>query len=198
VAIFFFSCNVENKYILKEDFNYNKHGWIEESTEFHQVKIESGYYYLSSIDTSGSTYSSTGSLDKSYLIGLPNVYELNTKIKLIDNKHDDVNYGVFLYGASVKYSFIIHNTGKIEVLEYDYNSEKERVLLAANSELAIEDDVTCSILINNYLFKLFIDDYEIGVSEFRVKGWQELRLFTSRESTIAIDYINIRELNVNQ
>lgn len=192
-----FSCNKEEEYILNENFDENRLGWVEESTDFHQAKFDSGYYYLSSIDTSEQTnLSSTGSLDKSYLFNLPDTYEISTKIKLINSKHEDVNYGIFLYGASVQYSFIIYNSGKIEVTEYDYNLEKEFILLSANSELTIESGITCRIQINGLTFKLFIDDYEIGESDFKVKSWQELRLFTSKESTIAIDYLTIKETNL--
>ncbi len=189
------SCNNEKKYILHENFDYNKLGWVEETTEYHQVRFDSGHYFLSSIDSSASTFkSSTGSLDKSYLLGLPNSYEISTKLNLTNNKHDDANYGILLYGASVQYSFIIYKSGKIEVTEYDYNSEKEYILLTANSELTIDSSVTCRIIIDDYTFKFFIDDFEIGESKFKVKSWQELRLFTSKESTIKIDYLTIKEV----
>lgn len=190
------SCNYHDDLLLNETFNENNLGWIEESTDFHNLEIDSGFYFIKSIDTSASTgLSSTGVLDKSFLFGLPDKYEITTSINLIDYEYEDVNYGIFLYGASLKYSFKIYKSGKAEVLKYDYNLEKEETLISRNSKLTLQDLVSIKILIDTNKFRFFIENYEIGAAEFRVKSLQELRLYTSNQSSIAVDYIRISKTN---
>ena len=195
--ILLYSCNNNNNFILNENFDFNKLAWVEESSLFHCIKIDSGYYYISNRDSSTLTsFTSVTSLDKSYLYSLPNSFEICTKIKLINNKHEVVSFGIILYGASLRYSFNIINSGKILVYEYDYNSTDEELLLSVDSEFSIDKEVICKIIIKNFKFKFFIDDYEVGESRFNVKTLQELRLFTSKESTIAVDYLTIKTTNI--
>lgn len=192
IVVIISSCNEQNQFILNETFDDNSLGWVEETTNYHDVKIDSGFCFLASLDTASTTYySSIGSLDKSYLYSLPNSFKISTKIKLLENDLDDAHYGVFLYGASLKYSFTVYKSGKVEVTEYDYNSEIERNLITADSQFEIENEVVLNIEIENKNLYFSIDDYEFGETEVKVLGWQELRLFTSKQSKISIDYLTI-------
>jgi hypothetical protein len=189
-----YSCNKKNNFILNENFDSNKLAWVEESSSFHCVKIDSGYYYISNCDTSTLTeFTSTTSLDKSYLYNLPKSFEICTKIKLMYYKHKATCFGILLNGASLQYAFNINKLGAIQVREYDYNSNKDELLLSRDSEYEIDHEVICKILINDGKFTLYMDDYKIGESRFNVNALQELRLFTSKESKIAVDYLTIKK-----
>lgn len=196
IIVSLYSCKKNDKFILNENFDSNKLAWIEESNLFHCLKIDSGYYYITNCDTGTSTdFSSTTSLDKSYLYNLPKSFEICTKIKLIYHKHKNASFGIILNGASLQYAFSIHRVGGIIVYEYDNNSNKENLLLSRDSEYEIDDEVICKILINDGKSTLYIDDYNIGESKFSVNALQELRLFTSKESKIAVDYLTIKRTN---
>ena len=187
------SCVKENKSILNETFDSNTRGWVEEISEHHDLYIENGKYYIESKDTSSLTFrTSTGSLDRSYLFGLPNKYEIETKLQLKNNELDDVHYGLILKGAAYEYSFNLYKSGIIKVLQYDYNSEMESTLLSDTSAHKIENEIKLKIIVDGTDFILFVDDYEIGRSKFNVKCWQGLRVFTSKQSQIVVDYITIK------
>lgn len=195
ITMICFSCSKDDKSILNETFDENIRGWIEESSEYHSLYIDSGNYYIESKDTSTSTYrTSSGSLDKSYLLALPDNYEIEAKFLLKNNDLNDAFYGLLLNGAMYEYSFNFYKSGIVEVLEYNYNSEIEYILISDTSDYEIENDIKVRISIDSTDFRLFVEDYEIGLSEFSVKSWQDLRLFTSKQSKIAVDYITIKEV----
>ena len=192
IVLFLSSCKEQNQFILNENFDSNSLGWVEETTGYHDVKIDSGFCFLASLDTASTTYySSIGSLDKSYLYSLPNSFKISTKIKLLENNLEDAYFGVFLYGASLKYSFLVYKSGKVDVTEYDYNSEIERNLITGDSQFEIKNEVVLNIEMENKKLYFSIDDYEFGETEVKVHGWQEIRLFTSKQSKISIDYLKI-------
>jgi len=66
--IFLSSCSKQHKdnYILNENFDSNKIGWTEESTQAHITELKDGYYYIYSIDTA-KEQSSTGPQNISFL-----------------------------------------------------------------------------------------------------------------------------------
>jgi len=190
------SCFKEDKSILHEPFDRNTRGWIEESSDYHSLSIDSGYYLIESRDTASSTYrTSTGSLDKSYLLALPDRYEIESKLKLKKYDLNDVHFGLLLKSASLEYSFNIYKSGLVEVLVYNYNSKIEYILLSDTSDYQFENELKIKIVVDNTDFRFFIEDYEIGRSKFNVKSWQDLRLFTSKQSQIAVDYLKINKLN---
>lgn len=198
VIILLLSCSNETEYILNESFNNNSIGWIEESSDFHSLKIDSGYYYIHSKDTTEATFrTSTTCLKKDHLINLPEEYEIETRIKLIESNTDDVSYGLILSGATIDYAINLHLTGKVEVLEYNYNNRMERELLATNSNYSMgENAISIKLAISNTSFILFVNNYLIGNSDFNVKSWQDLRLFTSSQSKIAVEFLRIQHITL--
>lgn len=197
-AISFFSCIQETDLILYEGFDTNTRGWIEETSDFHSLKIDSGYYYIQSKDTSENTFlTSTTCLLKTHLMWLPNNYEIETRIKLIDSASDDVTCGVMLLGASIQYTISLKKNGEIEVLEYDYNSRIERTLISSTSNYDMDKNaITIKVAIDNKSFILLVNNYIIGGSDLNVQSWQDLRLFTSKQSKIAVDHLIIREITL--
>lgn len=117
----------ENEYILKENFVTNEIGWIEEKTEYHELEIKNGYYFIYSIDTS-FTYTSTSPLDKSFLFGLKD-FILQTKFELVKKSTKSTQLGIFFISGSVKYSFIFDYDGFGIVEEYNYQNQEETILL---------------------------------------------------------------------
>lgn len=193
ISLIIISCSQRDKPILNETFDKNTRGWIEETSDYHSLYIDSGYYYIESRDTSSKTFrTSSGSLDKSYLFALPDKFEIESKFRLMNHDLNDAYYGFLLNGASYGYSFNFYESGIVEVLEYNYNSKIEHVLFADTSDYKFDTDILVKISVDSTAFKLFVEDYEIGQSEFSVKGWQDLRLFTSKQSKIAVDYITIK------
>ena len=145
-----------------------------------------------------ATYrTSTASLQNSYLIALPEEYEIETRIKLIESNLKDVNYGIILRGATLEYSIELHMSGKVEVLEYDYNSGLVRKLISSNSNYSMDENaISIKLAINRERFILLVNNYIIGHSEFNVTSWQDLRLYTSKQSKIAVDFLTIRHMTL--
>jgi hypothetical protein len=173
-------------------------GWIEESSNSHSLKIASGFYYIHSKDTTDNiNRTSTSSLENSYLIALPEEYEIETKIKLIESNLEDVSYGIILCGATLEYSINLQMSGKIEVLEYDHNSGLERKIISSRSNFYMaENAISIKLAINKDKFILLVNNYVIGSSKFNVKSWQDLRLFTSKQSKIAVDFLRIQHITL--
>ena len=193
ISLIIISCSQGDKPILNEPFDRNTRGWIVETSDYHSLNIDSGYYYIESRDTSSGTFrTSSGSLDKSYLYALPDKYEIESNFRQINHDLNDAHYGLLLNGATYEYSFNFYESGIVEVLEYNYNSKIEYRLFADTSDYKFESDLHIKISVDSTVFKLFVEDYEIGQSEFNVKGWQDLRLFTSKQSKIAVDYLTIK------
>ncbi|MDP3928493.1 MAG: hypothetical protein Q8R57_05685 [Bacteroidota bacterium] len=185
--------NKEDNYILYEEFETNEIGWIEEQTDFHFLEIKNGEYYIHSKDTS-SARSSSGSKADWYLYGLPKQYEIKTSIKTSDISKEKTHFGLILYSPTIEYLFIIYTNGDLIVSEYDYNSEKYKNLLAKNLEISLSDPIELSIIINDMEFIMKINDKKIGNGTFKTKtsSWNDLRLFTSSESAILVDYLKIK------
>ncbi len=192
------SCKTKEPPILNENFDNNTMGWIEESSDFHSLKIDSGFYYIHSKDTTDKTYrTSTASLQNSYLIALPEEYEIETRVKLIESNLEDVSYGIILRGATLEYSIDLHMSGKVEVVEYDYNSGLERKLISSSSNYSMDENaISIKLAINKESFILLVNNYVIGNSEFNVKSWQDLRIFTSKQSKIAVDFLRIQHMTL--
>lgn len=199
ICITMFSCSQGDSFILNETFDKNTRGWIEESSEHHGILIDGGKYLIESKDTSSGIYrSSAGSLDKSYLFALPDKYDIESKFLLLNHDLDDAFYGLLLRGAMCEYSFNFYDSGVVEVLEYNSNSHTEYILFSDTSDYKFENDIQVKISVDNGYFSLFIEDFEIGHSEFNVKSWRDLRLFTSKQSKISVDYLTIKKTKQNE
>ena len=195
ISFYITSCTKGDGFILNEDFDKNTRGWIEEMSDYHNLYLDSGFYFIESRDTSSNTFrTSAGSLDKSFLFALPDKFEIQSNIKLVSHDLSDAFYGLLFNGATYDYSFNFYKSGIVEVLEYDYNSKVQYILFTDTSDYKFDDEIDIKISIDSSSFKLFIEDYEVGHSKFSVKGWQDLRLFTSKQSKIAVDYLTIKEI----
>lgn len=199
IVILLLSCKNETEYILNENFNNNNTmGWIEEYSDFHSLNIDSGFYYIHSKDTSEKTsLTSTTCLQNTHLIALPEEYEIETRIKLIESDLNNVTYGIILLGATLDYSINLHMSGKVEVLEYNYNTRVERELISSTSNYSMDENaISIKLAISNTSFILFVNNYKVGQSDFKVESWQDLRLFTSRQSKIAVDFLRIQQITL--
>lgn len=180
--------------ILNEKFDENKLGWPEEFTASHQVFMHNGYYNIISIDTS-KYRSSTYSWEDGYLINLPEEYVISTSIDLKkrSNKERDItNFGILLNSSSLEYEFSVYWHGLVMVTELDNNTE-ERKTLFENHNKEIVSPIQLEIKIKNQDFELFINGQLEGSGRFknRTTFWQNLRLYTTAGSSVAIDYLKI-------
>lgn len=195
ISLSIYSCSQGDKFILNETFDKNTRGWNEETSDYHSLYLDSGCYFIESRDTSSNTFrTSAGSLDKSFLFALPDKFEIESNIKLVSYDLNDAFYGLLFNGATYDYSFNFYKSGIVEVLEYDYNSKVQYILFTDTSDYKFDNEIDIKISVDSSSFKLFIEDYEVGHSKFSVKGWQDLRLFTSKQSKIAVDYLTIKEI----
>lgn len=192
------SCEPEKTdLILNEEFQNNTLGWIEEKSDSHDLFIVRDHYHISSKDTSSTIHqTSAGSLDKSYLLGLPEKYDVEVKFKFLENKLEDAFAGIILGGGSLEYSFNYYKSGAFAVKEYNYFSGVERTIMTDSSELNLEGYITMRVSVNPSNFKFYIEDLGVGNSHLSVKSWQNLRLVTSKQSRTAFDYIKIKEVKL--
>jgi len=189
------SCSTEkSEYIIDEQFDTNKLGWVEERTDFHYLNIRKGEYLIHSLDTSVAR-SSTGTMAGRYLYDLPMQYEITTSVKLVKKNSNKVSFGLFLYSSTLEYGFTIYSDGEIIVSEYDYNRESSINLLSKKIKLTPSDSTDIMISINDMGFELIVNDISIGTATFRTEtsSWHDLRLFTSSGSAILVDYLRIKE-----
>lgn len=183
-----------SKDILIDNFDSNVHGWTEEFTDFHHVQIDSGMYFIKSKDPIGGSRTSVTSLDKSYLIGLPRNYRISIKIENFNSDVDTAHYGLILVSGSVDYTFSIYNTGKIVVEEYDYNHKGYRVLIEKSYDILYSKNALMYINVNDTEFTLEFNNKTIGKSIFRARSWEMMRLYTSNQSTLWVDFFKITKL----
>lgn len=186
--------DVTSNNILIDNFDSNEHGWTEEFTDFHHIQIDSGIYFIQSKDTVRDSRTSVTSLDISYLIGLPRNYRISTKIEHFESDVDTAFYGLILISGSVEYTFAIYNTGKIVVEEFDYNYKGSRLLIEENYDILNSKNALMNITVNDTEFALEINNKIIGKSEFRSRSWKMMRLYTSNQSSLWIDYFKITRI----
>lgn len=191
----FSSCSTnKGNFILNEEFNSNKIGWVEEQTEFHYLEIKGGKYLIHSIDTSNAR-SSSGSMYGGYLYGLPAKYQIHTSIKLTETKNSNTNFGIILRSPTLEYKFAVYTDGDIIVSEFNYNSDERKILVSKKINLSFFEPTEIAINIDNMDFMITINDLTIGNSKFKTKtsSWNDLRLYASSESAILVDYLRIRK-----
>jgi len=189
------SCSTDkDEYILDENFDSNELGWVEERTDFHYLDIRDGEYFIHSIDTSASR-SSSGSLAGNYLYDLPKQYEIATSIKLSEKIKNNTHFGILLYSPTLEHNFAVFSDGEIVVTEYDFNKDSSNELLSKKIELSLSDPTNIIIKIKEMEFELVINNKTIGTGNFKTEtnSWYDLRLYTSVESSILVDYLRIKE-----
>lgn len=198
ITFIIYSCSKPNsEYILNEEFDSNKLGWIEETTEFHRTEILDGELLISSLDTA-SRISSNGPRDNSYLWSLPVSWEFETSIKIIDGGAD-AGFGFKLYSASINYSFSLNRNGSVNVYEYDYNSEKNIPIIEKSiADYKLDFNTPVSLLLvvkDSNSFEFFIDGISLGNGKFRAKSWGGLRLFAESGGTgIKVNFYRLKQL----
>ena len=193
IIVILMQCVSKQEYILDEPFDTNKLGWVEEQTDYHFLEISHGGYFIHSIDTA-SDRSSSGSISRSYLYDLPKKYEIATSLKLVEKKRDETNFGILLSTATLEYTYSFYTKGEVVVSEYNYNADSTVNLISEKIDLLRSDKADIVIKINEMDFKLFVNDVNIGEGKFRTKtsAWYDLRLYTSAESSIVVDYLRIK------
>lgn len=168
-------------------------GWNEETTEFHDVYIKEGWIYIGNYDVSeNSSMSSVGSLNKDFLLDMPDSYEISSKVVFLDSDSETPYCGAKLYGASTRYNFYIDKTGLIDVYLYDQNRDSSSFVMQRESEFELNDTITWKIVVDGYDYQFFLDDFEIGKSTFAFGSLQDIRIFTSNQTRIAVDYLRIK------
>lgn len=179
--------------ILEEEFDNNRLGWMEESTDFHLMDVNEGKYLINSIDT-GSSRSSANCMHDKFLYDLPLQYEISTSMTLLDQKRRKTHYGLILASPSLEYTFEVHANGKVQVREYDNNRESYETLVSEEMELPEGMPVEMSVRINDTNFEFLVNNQPVGAGQFRSQtaAWRGLRLYTSGESSTAFDYLRIK------
>jgi hypothetical protein len=180
--------------ILDENFDENTLGWPEEITDAHQVFIENGQYNIISIDTARYR-SSVYSLKNDYLLNLPEEYEITTSIDLKKRslkERDITNFGILLNSSSLEYEFTVYWHGLITATEYGINTDVRKTIFKKQNK-EIKSPTKIEIRIKGRDFKLFVNDHFEGNGKFRSKTrhWENLRLYTTTGSSVAIDYLKI-------
>lgn len=200
LSLFLIQCESDNEAlpILDENFDENKLGWPEEFTEAHEVYIEDGYYHINSIDTSRYR-SSIYSLQDEYLLNLPNEYVISTSIDLkkrSNKKRDITNFGILLNSSSLEYEFSIYWHGLVMATEHSINTDTWDTIFEKQNE-EISSPIKIEVKIKGRDFKLYVNDNLEGSGKFRsqTKNWENLRLYTTTGSKVAIDYLKISKTN---
>jgi hypothetical protein len=186
-----------SQYTLNENFDSNEIGWIEESTSSHYTEIRNGAYYVySKSEDTSKTQTSVSPFRVLFLLNLPGKYEITSSIKRI-RENPEMEYGIELISASLSYRFALEKSGRILVTEYDYNTEAEDTLIQGDY-LKIKElqrpDVTFNINVNDRDLRLLLNDISIGTCKIKTRQWQDIRLFTSTNSEIAVDYLRVKKL----
>lgn len=186
-----FSPNGNNdSYVLKENFVENNIGWIEEKTDFHELEIKNGYYFIHSKDTSFAQ-TSTSPLDKSFLCGLKN-FEIETSFQLVKKSSKETQFGVFLVSGALEHDFTLDLNGEVFVKEFNYGNGKESTFLHKEiSDFNFNSKHQLKILINEYNFSFYIDDLFIGKGILNACSWQDMRLRISSGTDLMVNSFTI-------
>jgi len=183
-------------YIVNVDFNENILGWVEENTSSHHTELLDGKLLLKSIDTA-ALFSSNGPRDESFFWSLPDNWRFETSIEVIDGGQE-AGFGFILYSASLQYQFKVSRNGNVTVSEYDYNTQKERLLFDTKIDgLAIDynQPTAIDLNVNENKFELFVNGNSIIEEQFKAKSWETLRIFAQAKGTgIKVDYYRLKAL----
>jgi hypothetical protein len=204
ISILFSSCSEPNEeilqeekpeeYILDEEFNNNSLGWVEEKTTFHNVDIAKGEYFIASLDSSEKTLrSSSGSLDKSYLLGLPYSYEITSEMEFLGTDLEFAYFGFHLYSATVDYIFCLYNDKELIIREHDYNLDTSTTIVQGNYDGIMDESITFKLEVEGNDFQFYLNDQKMGGGNYKCQSWNDLRLYTSKQSKISIKNLKIKE-----
>jgi hypothetical protein len=181
-------------FILYEDFEKNRLGWVEEFTDSHYTGIRDGFLYIVSKDTSKDQTSNCPQ-NTSFLWDMPSDYEITASFsRLKDNR--SAHFGIILNSASLFYKFTYSDSCIAEVTEYDYNKETETALLSKKfgaHKLLDTESANFTIRISGRKFIFLINNQTIGNGELNSRSWINIRLYVSSGSTIKIDYLRIKK-----
>lgn len=187
----FMSCNTYHG--LNEKFNNNKIRWVEESTPSHNTYIKTGKLFIESKKVKAER-SSIGSESTYYLNKLPNKYSIKTSFKYLKGDSLKQAAGILLESSTLVYEFQFRASGTIEITEYDYN-EKEYSYYNTNHFTPIHQGFnTIEILVDNYDFQVIANGVNVSGGKFKSrKCWEDIRLFSSKQSACAFDYLQIKK-----
>lgn len=187
------ACSDNRNFILDEHFDSNELGWYEESTFAHELKMQNGQYYLSSLDSLADR-TSAGTFNDDYLTGLPSTYEIEMSLLHDPLESDSSYFGFLLESPSIEYEFQICPNGQIQVCEYDYNLRKSLRPFHSSSNINIESPIVLNVRIEEREFTVTVNGDPLGTGKFRcgTKAWKDLRLVTSSQTSTSIDYIRIQ------
>jgi hypothetical protein len=186
--------NETDKFILNEEFFDNSLGWVEENTSSHNVDISDGKYFIASLDTSDATFrSSAGSLDKSYLLGLPYSYEITSEMEFKSTDLKYAYFGIHMYSSSIQYIFSLYNDKELIIEEIDYNLDTTVVLVDEFFSGNIDEPIKFKIDIEGNDFQFYLNNEKMGVGLLKCQSWQDLRLYTSKQSKITVNNLKIKE-----
>lgn len=183
----------KEEYILNENFDRNRLGWVEEYTSSHSTGIRDGFLYIISKDTSRQR-TSNGPQNVSFLWGLPDQYEIVTSISKLKGAKE-AYYGIMLNSASLTYKFSFSSSGLAELTENDYNRDDEDIyLFSQQTKLkGNTDSVLVKIVIDQRRYSFYINDEKIREGDLKAKSWEGIRLFVSSGAGIRADYLRIRK-----
>jgi hypothetical protein len=188
--------NIENEYILNEEFNENRLGWTEEWSEAHHTEIIEGKLLLKSLDTAAS-FSSNGPRDNSAFWALPADWKFTTSVEVIDGG-PEAGFGLILYSASMNYEFGINRKGKVYIAKYDYNTQREMPIVEEVFEelvVGYNSPTALSLRVRDTSFKFFVNEKMVGEGSLSARSWEALRLFAKAGGTgIKADYYRIERL----
>ena len=189
------NAQVADSFLLNENFDRNKMGWIEEFTDAHYTGIKDGFLYIVSKDTS-KLQTSNGPQNVSFLWDVPNAYEITTAVYPLKT-HAGAAYGIIISSSTLTYKFSYSTDDALaELTENDYNKEEEIYVFSKKQTGIIKvktDPVVFKIKIAERKFIFFINDKKIGEGEFNAKAWDGIRLFVTSGSSIKADYLKIKK-----
>lgn len=201
VSILFFiitSCkSTDSKYILNENFDSNELGWPEEETSSHIIEIQDGEYFVHSVTQDSTKLQTSVSPQRVwFLLKMPEYYQVSAHIRRMARVKPG-EYGLMLYSATLTYRFALTDLGQVYVTEYDHNTEVEDSLMTGeyySSNEIKRSGVEFRVLVNKKNIEFYLNDKYIGMAAIKTKQWDDIRLFTSSQSKIAIDHLRITEL----
>lgn len=186
---------VADTFLLNENFDRNKMGWIEEFTDAHYTGIKDGFLYIVSKDTT-KLQTSNGPQNISFLWDVPHAYEITTAVYPL-NAIAGACYGLIISSSTLTYKFSYSpDDGLAELTENDYNKEEEIYVFSKKQTGIIKvktDPVIFKIKIAERKFIFFINDKKISEGEFNAKAWDGIRLFVTSGSSIKADYLKIKK-----
>lgn len=192
-------CNIygqqKEEYILNENFDRNRLGWVEEYTGSHSTGIKDGYLFIISKDTSKER-TSNGPQNLSFLWDLPGQYAIESSItKLKSSK--TAQYGILLHSSSLTYKFSFSSTGLAELTENDYNKDNDEIYLFSQrvKNGAGADSAVLKVIIENRRYSFYVNNEKIREGELKAKSWEGIRLFVSSGAGIKADYLRIQKNN---